>query len=426
MNKKTKISIAIVGILIISIIFTFNRFNPNSEVENEPFVEENRTDLVESYTEMPSERVDESRLISYIRTLVETELFDLHGEQIGVMGENQTFTVLEVDEDGLIELSELPFYVHYDQIEVVEELPVADKFDLDLSRYLAFEQMIAQGSTVRFYHLDRTFAFQLNAIEINLNIYMQVDDYFYISYLDRYFLVVQDKVTLVEHPDVLPETTRIPVLMYHFFCNSAKGVECRDSNWLERDHFEAHMQHLYEHNFTSLKMIDLERFLNGNVRLPEQSVVITIDDAHWSFFEHGYSILAEFDQIATTFAITNHDRDWEALMLSEQLEFHSHTHDMHRGHCDEGRGGLMQCIDFDEGVTDLLLSRALLNDTTVFCYPFGDFNDHTRALLEEAGFTMAFTTQNGLVTRGMDPLLLPRVRVSTDTHLPQFIHLISQ
>jgi len=173
-------------------------------------------------------------------------------------------------------------------------------------------------------------------------------------------------------------------------------------------------------------MIDIERFLNGSVRLPELSVAITIDDAHPTVFEYAYPILVEYNQIATIFAITHLNRDWETLLLSDNLELHSHTHDMHRGHCDEGRGGIMQCIDFDEGIADLMLSRSLLNDTTVFCYPFGDFNDHTIALLQEAGFTLAFTTQNGLVTRDLNPLLLPRIRMSTDTHLPQFIFLVNQ
>ena len=129
---------------------------------------------------------------------------------------------------------------------------------------------------------------------------------------------------------------------------------------------------------------------------------------------------------ATTFAITHHNRDWETLLLSDHLEFHSHSHDMHRGHCDTGRGGLMQCIPFDEGVADLQLSRSLLNGTTIFCYPFGDYNDHAISMLEEAGFTLAFTTQNGLITRDSEPLLLLRVRISTDTHLPQFIYLVNQ
>ena len=312
------------------------------------------------------------------------------------------------------------------EIETFTERHTVIPADLELSRYLAFEQMIPQGSAVDFYHLDQTYAFSLNDTDVDIEIYMQDGDFFYVSYLDTYFLVPQADVTLVDNPDALPERTSIPALMYHFFCNSTEGDECRDNNWIERDHFEEHMQYLRDNNFTTLKMIDIERFLLGFVRLPEQSVLITIDDAHWSMFEYAYPILVETNLIATTFAITHHDHDWETLLLSDNLEFHSHSHDMHRGHCDIGRGGVMQCIDFDEGVADLQLSRSLLNDTTAFCYPFGDYNEHTITMLEEAGFTLAFTTENGLVSREQAPLLLPRIRMSTETHLPQFIQLVNQ
>jgi len=416
-NKKIGI-ILMMLCLLIGGIFIVNHVDGNSSCTSE--------ELSEGASEKSDNLLVNFEEINYIRILANTEIFDANNHAIGVIGENQTFTVEAVVNNQLLKLIDLPFYVNYDQIEVISESQQHESIDLDLSRYLAFEQMIAKGSTVDFYHLDHTFAFRLNEIDRDINIYMQDADQFYVSYLDTHFLVARDDVTLVENPNVLPERTSIPVLMYHFFCNHADEVECKDSNWIERDHFEEHMKYLRDNNFTALRMIDIERFLLGNVRLPERSVVVTIDDAHWSLFEYAYSILVRYNQIATTFAITHHDRDWETLLLSEHLEIHSHSHDMHRGHCDTGRGGLMQCIGFDEGVADLQFSRYLLNDTTIFCYPFGDYNDHAIAMLEEAGFTLAFTTKNGLVTRESTPLLLPRIRISTDTHLPQFRYLINQ
>lgn len=409
MNKKLRIALMIASLIVsgmLTVNYTDNTFNDTSAEADRPLTN--------------------FEAINYIKTLVGTEIFDADHQAIGMMGENQTLAVEATPNNQLLKLTDLPFFVDYQQIEIVTEPQTTKAIDLDLSRYLAFEQMIAKGSAVSFYHLDHTFAFSLKAIDANINIYMEEANHFYVSYMDTYFLVAADQVTLTPNPHALSEATHIPVLMYHFFCNSAEGLECKDGNWLERDHFKEHMRYLREHNFTSLKMIDLERFLKGNVRLPEQSVVITLDDAHWSMLEHAYPILVETNQIATTFAITHQALDWETLMLSEHLEFHSHSHDLHRGHCDTGRGGLMQCIDFDKGVADLKRSRALLNDSTVFCYPFGDYNDHGIAMLQEAGFTLAFTTENGLVTRNSEPLLLPRVRISTTTYLPQFIYLVNQ
>ena len=425
MSKKTMIFLIMICLLIVGgfIVNLVINFSSNVSEESTSI----KSALIPS--EVLGDESDDLLInlddVGYIKTLIDTEIFDSNNNAIGIIGENQTFAILDVY-DELLSLTDMPFYVRYDQIEVVTALQATVPIDLDLSRYLAFEEMIAAGSTVNFYHLDGTFAFRIDDIDTHINIYMRGSDHYYVKYLDNYFLVNQDDVTLIDNPDALLEITSIPVLMYHFFCNSDEDVPCRDNNWIEKDHFEQHMAYLYDNNFTSLKMIDIERFLDGSVRLPEQSVAITIDDAHPTLFEYAYPVLVEFNQIATTFAITHHNRDWETLLLSNNLELHSHSHDMHRGHCDAGRGGIMQCIDFDEGVADLQLSSSLLNDTTVFCYPFGDYNDHAIAMLEEANFTMAFTTQNGLVTRDQTPLLLPRVRISTDTHLTQFRYLVNQ
>ena len=413
MNKKIGIAFVLIGLLIGG-IFLLRHVNSTSN------------DVSEGSGDEPKESLMNVEGINYIRTLANVEILDANRNVLGIIGENQIFAVEAVFNNQLLKLNDFPFYVDYDQIEVVTESQTAMTVDLDLSRYLAFEQMIAEGEAVNFYHLDHTFAFRLNEIDTHINIYMQEADHFYVSYLDTYFLVAKDDVTLIDNPNVLPERNSIPVLMYHFFCNSAEGVACRDNNWIERNHFQEHMQYLQDNDFTSLKMIDIERFLNGNVRLPERSVAITIDDAHPTVFEYAYPVLVASDKIATVFAITHQNQDFETLLLSPHLELHSHSHHMHRGHCDAGRGGLMQCIDFDEGVADLMKSRAILNDSTVFAYPFGDFNDHTIAMLQETGFTLAFTTQNGLVTRDLAPLTLPRVRVSTDTHLPQFVYLVNQ
>jgi|GEM_PF-1858728 len=362
--------------------------------------------------------------INYIKTKAESELFDTNHNIIGIIGENQTFEVESVNEK-LLRLTNLPFYVNYDQVEPTTDLIIPDTIDLDLSRYLAFEQMIDQGSTVDFYNLDYTFAFRLNNIPENLYIYMQEEDRFYVNYLDSYFVVYQQDVSLVHNPNALPEITDIPVLMYHFFCNTADEVGCTDNNWIEKDDFRDHMQYLSDHDFTSLKMVDIERFLNSSVRLPEKSVSITIDDGHQTVFDYAYPILKEFDQIATLFIITHHQLDYDELLLSSYVELHSHSHDMHRGHCDAGRGGLMQCIDFEKGVADLKQSSNLLDQSTVYAYPFGDYNDHAIAMLQEAGFSLAFTTESGRVTRNSSPLTLPRVRISTSTYSEQFKYLVN-
>jgi hypothetical protein len=49
-----------------------------------------------------------------------------------------------------------------------------------------------------------------------------------------------------------------------------------------------------------------------------------------------------------------------------------------------------------------------------FAYPYGtrlDFADHTAAILAEAGYRTAFTSQHGAIRSALPPLVLPRIKV---------------
>ncbi|HEY2596254.1 MAG TPA: polysaccharide deacetylase family protein, partial [Chloroflexota bacterium] len=56
---------------------------------------------------------------------------------------------------------------------------------------------------------------------------------------------------------------------------------------------------------------------------------------------------------------------------------------------------------------ELLTGRA----PTSFAYPFGEYDETAVALVREAGFDRAVTVEPGVVTRGTDPLQLPRLGV---------------
>ncbi len=59
------------------------------------------------------------------------------------------------------------------------------------------------------------------------------------------------------------------------------------------------------------------------------------------------------------------------------------------------------------------LRRELPGHIRLFAYPFGapeDVSEHAARAVREAGFAAAFTTEEGIVRRGMDRYRLPRVR----------------
>jgi peptidoglycan/xylan/chitin deacetylase (PgdA/CDA1 family) len=134
-------------------------------------------------------------------------------------------------------------------------------------------------------------------------------------------------------------------------------------------------------------MKEFELFMEGKIRLPKKSVLITIDDGYMS--KLGIKILNENKINATLFLITSaYGPQW---YTSEYVELHSHTHNLHKtGQCPGGQGGGLKCLSKEKIIEDLKKSSELLNNTTVLCYPFYEYNDHTIETMKEAGYTMGF------------------------------------
>ena len=85
-----------------------------------------------------------------------------------------------------------------------------------------------------------------------------------------------------------------------------------------------------------------------------------------------------------------------------------------------GHGGRLLCVDYNEGVNDTIMSFDYVDGGFVYCYPFGDYNDHAEQIIRDAGAKLAFTTEHGMIHPGMNLLELPRVRVIGGAGLDRF------
>lgn len=216
---------------------------------------------------------------------------------------------------------------------------------------------------------------------------------------------------------------KLPVLMYHFFYDDINGAKPNDNNWMAISLFEQQIKYLKENNYYFPTWEEVNDYLDKKISLPEKSIVITADDGNSSFFELAYPILKKYNVRATSFIVTSWvtpDNKYDKNILNYQ----SHSDNMHRGGCSGGHGGIFRCINDSEGLNDLIKSKKIANNASVFCYPFGDVTDKGISLVQKAGYKMAFTTIGGKISPGMDKYKLPRVRMSNGISLDKFISLI--
>lgn len=223
------------------------------------------------------------------------------------------------------------------------------------------------------------------------------------------------KIKVVEKPVVVTYQSTgtgkgVPILMYHYFYDESKGEEGPNSNYMEISDFEEQMKYLSENNYYFPSWDEVASFIDGKITLPDKSVVVTMDDGHASVFNYAYPILKKYNVKATAFIITSYGSTFTNYM-DGTIEYQSHTHNMHRGYCPGGAGGIFRCIDYSLGLEDLNKSIEILGKNDVIAYPYGDVTDNILKITKDAGFKIGLTTAYGRAKKGMDRYRIPRVRM---------------
>ena len=211
----------------------------------------------------------------------------------------------------------------------------------------------------------------------------------------------------------------LPVLMYHFFYDASAGEKGPDNNWMEVSAFEQQMKYLSDNNFYFPSWKEVEDYIDGKKTLPEKSVVVTIDDGDQTYIKYAIPIIEKYNVKATSFVVTSWNGDWLPKQYrSSHMDFQSHSHDMHRAGAN-GKGRFVN-LSYKEALEDVTKSKNIIGNCTVFCYPFGHYNDTAIKSLKDAGYKLAFTTKGGRVYKGSNKFELPRVRMSKGISMSAF------
>lgn len=211
----------------------------------------------------------------------------------------------------------------------------------------------------------------------------------------------------------------LPVLMYHFFYDAKAGEKGPDNNWMEVSAFEQQMKYLSDNNFYFPSWQEVEDYIDGKKTLPEKSVVVTIDDGDQTYIKYAIPIIEKYNVKATSFVVTSWNGDYLPKQYrSSHMDFQSHSHDMHRAGAN-GKGRFVN-LSYKEALEDVTKSKNMIENCTVFCYPFGHYNDTAIKTLKDAGYRLAFTTKGGRVYKGSKKFELPRVRMSKGISMSAF------
>ena len=312
------------------------------------------------------------------------------------------------------------YYISYKDVDKTDK--INDIKDIRYKNYIPYNQNIITKDKTKFYK-NIKLIYQVNK-SFNLPIIIKENESYYVIHNDKLMEVKKEDVAeVVENNNTeLSNAKNIPVITYHaIYDPNGTGDKCYNIICHPIAQFDSHMKYLKENNFFTPTMREFEMYLDYKLQLPSKSVLITIDDG--TLANLGIDILEKYELNNTLFLIT-------AWFNKEEFkttygEIHSHGHNLHNtGVCPGGQGGGIKCLPKEVILEDLKQSRNILDQTTVFCYPFYEYNNYAIDLVKEAGFTMAFIGGNRRVTLGIDKMKIPRYTIVATTTLGDFKKIV--
>lgn len=410
MSKSNKIKIVILIIIVIVLVLTFWLDYENKKKENE---------LEKQRIETKIKNINRHYNI-YVKTNQETDLYILDNDKYikdGKVGKEVELTLKTMDISSdtdyfIIDNFDKDYYIKYDSVTPIKELSVLnDRY----KNYILFNENVVTKDKTKFYK-DDNLIYELNE-SFSLPIIIKDEHKIYVEYQNQLLYVLDSEIDSITNSinSELEKANDIATIAYHFIYDPNVD-ECNQIICHTMDQVQSHIDYLKSENYFTPTMKEFEMFIDGKVLLPKNSVVITVDDG-W-FAPNATTIFTQNEINATIFVITS---GYDAsTFVSDYVEVHSHGDDLHNpGVCPTGQGGAIQCVERSLLLEDLRLSREKTFNSTVFCYPFYEYNDYSISVLKEAGFTMAFggSYAGGIAKMqvGGDKYQIPRFTLLNDT-----------
>ena len=306
-----------------------------------------------------------------------------------------------------------------------------DEFELDsrYKKYVPFNKNIKTNNPTVFYDENDNYIFSIDD-SFEFKVLVMDDDKYGVEYNNRLIYIHKDNVeSIYDNDNGESNKDKIRTLTYHFIYNPEKS-ECKEDICHTLEQFESELKYLNENDYFTMKLNELEMYLDGKINIPEKSIVLTIDDGT-VFDLDAIKLLEKYKVNLTMFVITSFNINIKDLK-SNYLDLESHTHNMHNQYECPGygmQGGGILCLPEEQVLNDLKTSQDILGGSTYFAYPFFDVNDRAIKLLKAAGFKLAFIGQYD--TEGYsykdrtDHYKLRRISIFSNTDLNEFISYLN-
>lgn len=210
---------------------------------------------------------------------------------------------------------------------------------------------------------------------------------------------------------------KVPVLCYHQLAQRCESALCVTSSL-----FEEQMRYLKRNGYRVISLAELADFLAYRQPLPNNAVIINLDDGYRSTYEIAYPILRKYGFTACLFIYTDfigastNSMTWDQLQEMKGNGFEIGSHSL--SHCDLTKRWQGEDEEHYNGRIrkELLQSKQIIDaklnqNTKYFAFPYGAYDHRVLSLCEEAGYTLGLSVNRGGNPFFSDPLALRRDQI---------------
>jgi peptidoglycan/xylan/chitin deacetylase (PgdA/CDA1 family) len=234
-------------------------------------------------------------------------------------------------------------------------------------------------------------------------------------------------------PALADKPIRVPILTYHNFDPAIPGIMT-----VSTVKFEAQLKWLKDNGYTVIPLKELVSYLQGKrSSLPPKSVVITADDGRKSVYTYMLPLVRKYKVPVTLFiyptAISNasYALTWEQLselQKTGQFDIQGHTY-WHPDFKQEMKR--LSPKDYQKLVhVQLFNSKKILEEKlgtkiTLLAWPFGIYDNYLEHEAAKAGYTMAFSVDDGPASKTEKMMSQPRYMVREKQSMKTFASIIT-
>jgi len=222
------------------------------------------------------------------------------------------------------------------------------------------------------------------------------------------------------------------VLCYHVVESPADTVFT-----ISREAFRQQMNYLSTAGFNVVPLAHVYEYVEGKRKsLPENPVVITIDDGWRCTYTEFYPVLKKYGFPFTAFIYpkiigqTSYALNWNQIeeMAEEGVDIQSHSlsHPFLTQRRQSSMGGdhYMEWLGAELAESRRLLEKKTGKKVKYLAYPYGDYDSRVAEASKNAGYDGALTCDFGEVRKGSDPYRMKRVVIYEKTSFSEFRRLL--